>query len=326
MVAGFVIGVDGGGTRSRAVAVSIEGERLGEVNGGPLNVNTTETGTFTESLDGLFQQFRDLHRLDASAAVQTVIGTASLFTSLDHGEAARLCGGLLPAERLTVVGDVVSALFGATLGAPGLLVVSGTGSIAAAMDEQGRCRTSGGLGPAIGGDPGSARWIANEVLLHASAESCNGDRPNELTGLVCGHFGVASFQELIPEIYTGVEPAKRLADFSRVIAESDLRAESFWLEILRRAGRRLAMLCVPLLAGPGLPNWPGVVHASGSVLTNNATVRSAFEAELATLAKRPLSVESPRLPAAEGAALMALKALNPSRVAVAAARLAKRES
>ena len=81
MVAGFVIGVDGGGTRSRAVAVSIEGERLGEVNGGPLNVNTTETGTFTESLDGLFQQFRDLHRLDASAAVQTVIGTASLFVS-----------------------------------------------------------------------------------------------------------------------------------------------------------------------------------------------------------------------------------------------------
>ena len=80
MVAGFVIGVDGGGTRSRAVAMSIEGERLGEVNGGPLNVNTTETGTFTESLDGLFQQFRDLHRLDASAAVQTVIGTASLFT------------------------------------------------------------------------------------------------------------------------------------------------------------------------------------------------------------------------------------------------------
>ena len=144
MVAGFVIGVDGGGTRSRAVAVSIEGERLGEVNGGPLNVNTTETGTFTESLDGLFQQFRDLHRLNASAAVQTVIGTASLFTSLDHGEAARLCGGLSPAERLTVVGDVVSALFGATLGAPGLLVVSGTGSIAAAMDEQGRCRPTGG--------------------------------------------------------------------------------------------------------------------------------------------------------------------------------------
>ena len=59
---------------------------------------------------------------------------------------------------------------------------------------------------------------------------------------------------------------------------------------------------------------------------NNATVRAAFEAELAALAKRPLSVESPRLRAADGAALMALKAFNPSLVAVAAARLAKSES
>ena len=326
MAAGFVIGVDGGGTRSRAVAVSVEGAVLGEVGGGPLNVNTTESGTFAASLGGMLQQLREAHGLDASAAEQTVIGTASLFTSLGHDEAGRLCGGLLPADRLTVVGDVVSALFGATLGAPGLLVVSGTGSIAAAMDGDGQCRTTGGLGPAIGGDPGSARWIANEVLLHASAESCNGEQPTALTDLICAHFGIVSFQQLIPEVYSGADPAKRLAGLSQAMAESELNGQPFWLDIVRRAGGRLAKLCGPLLAGPDLANWPGVVHISGSVLAHNATVRAAFEAELAALARRPLSVESPRLPAAEGAALMALKALNPSRVAVAAARLAKRES
>ena len=33
----FVMGIDGGGSSSRAVAVTVEGELLGEVDGGPLN-------------------------------------------------------------------------------------------------------------------------------------------------------------------------------------------------------------------------------------------------------------------------------------------------
>jgi len=261
-----------------------------------------------------------------SAAEQTVIGTASLFTSLDPDEATKVCGGLLPADRLTVVGDVVTALYGATLGAPGLLVVSGTGSIAAAMDGQGQCHTTGGLGPAIGGDPGSARWIANEVLLHASAESRNGTRPTGLTALICRYFDIDEFQQLIPKVYSGVELAEGLAGLSQFVAASDLNGQPFWLNILRRAGGRLANLCVPLLAGLDSANWPGVVHVSGSVLANNKQVREAFKAELAVKVKRTIAIESPALLAAQGAALMAMEKVEPTNVRDIAARLAKRKS
>ena len=227
---------------------------------------------------------------------------------------------------MTVVGDVVTALYGATLGAPGLLVVSGTGSIAAAMDGQGQCHTTGGLGPAIGGDPGSARWIANEVLLHASAESCNGTRPTGLTDLICRYFDIAEFQQLIPDVYSSVEPAERLSGLSQFVAASDLNGEPFWLKILKRAGVRLAKLCMPLLAGRDSANWSGVAHVSGSVLANCKPVRESFETELTAKAKRSLSVESPVLSAAKGAALMALKKMAPTKVDEVAARLAKRES
>jgi len=325
MAVSFVIGIDGGGTRSRAIAVSVEGDLLGEVSGGPLNYNTTSPGKFSESLRAILQQFSEVHGLD-SAAEQTVIGTASLFTSLDPDEATKVCGGLLPADRLTVVGDVVTALYGATLGAPGLLVVSGTGSIAAAMDGQGQCHTTGGLGPAIGGDPGSARWIANEVLLHASAESRNGTRPTGLTALICRYFDIDEFQQLIPKVYSGVELAEGLAGLSQFVAASDLNGQPFWLNILRRAGGRLANLCVPLLAGLDSANWPGVVHVSGSVLANNKQVREAFKAELAVKVKRTIAIESPALLAAQGAALMAMEKVEPTNVRDIAARLAKRKS
>ncbi len=325
MAAPFVIGIDGGGTCSRAVALSVEGEPLGEADGGPLNFNTTSPDTFRESLGNILRRFADVHGL-SSTAEQTVIGTASLFTSLDSCETASVCGAQVSADRLTIVGDVVTALYGASFGTPGLLVVSGTGSIAAAVDDDGQCYTTGGLGPAIGGDPGSARWIANEVLLHASTESCNGAESTNLTNFICRYFGVSEFQQWVPQVYSGADSAKRLAGLSHAMAESELNGQPFWLGILRRAGVCLAELCVPLLSKLDSANWPAVVHVSGSVLTNSEPVRTSFAAEIKTKAKREVAVESPILPAAEGAALMALKGMAPAKVAEAAGRLAKREA
>ena len=83
---------------------------------------------------------------------------------------------------------------------------------------------------------------------------------------------------------------------------------------------------MPLLVGLDSANWSGVVHISGSVLANCEPVRESFEAELTAKAKRSLSVESPALSAAKGAALMALKKMAPPKVDEAAVRLAKRES
>ena len=69
-----------------------------------------------------------------------------------------------------------------------------------------------------------------------------------------------------------------------------------------------------------------MVHVSGSVLANSEPVRKSFEADLTAKAKHSLSVESPALSAAKGAALMALKKMAPTKVDEVAARLAKRES
>ena len=78
------------------------------------------------------------------------------------------------------------------------------------------------------------------------------------------------------------------------------------MTIVGGAGVRLARLCGRLLAGLDAANGPGVVHVRGSVLANSGPVRESFEADLTAKAKRSLSVESPALSAAKGAALMAL--------------------
>src|SRR5436309_12127417 len=74
------------------------------------------------------------------------------------------------ARRVDVIADVEAA-WHATLGAErGVLVLSGTGSIALGRDARGRWARAGGLGPLLG-DEGSAFWIGREWLRATADES-----------------------------------------------------------------------------------------------------------------------------------------------------------
>src|SRR5438876_10578758 len=73
------------------------------------------------------------------------------------------------ARRVDVIADVEAA-WHATLGAErGVLVLSGTGSIALGRDARGRWARAGGLGPLLG-DEGSAFWIGREWLRATADE------------------------------------------------------------------------------------------------------------------------------------------------------------
>src|SRR5947207_7298992 len=73
------------------------------------------------------------------------------------------------ARRVSVIADVEAA-WHATLGAEcGVLVLSGTGSIALGRDARGRWARGGGLGPLLG-DEGSAFWIGREWLRATADE------------------------------------------------------------------------------------------------------------------------------------------------------------
>jgi N-acetylglucosamine kinase-like BadF-type ATPase len=183
----------------------------------------------------------------------------------------------------------VVGCFGATAGAPGVLVIAGTGAVGIAIDARGGHTVRGGFGPFLGGDPGSAFWMASQAVIAAQ------DEP-DLAAAICEHFEVAVLTDLIPLLYSGGFDATRLAGLSEVLSRNPCAA---WLRIESRAGRELAELAGPLGAFAGGPSAP--VFGSGSVLLSNHRVRESLEQELGR------SVEAPRLDAACGAALLAFR-------------------
>jgi len=170
-----VVGVDAGGTGSRAVVV-LDGVLVERRELGPLNVLL-----HADAVDRLAEL---LTEVGASAAGMGLAGVRSA------GRAASLGAELTTRSGATVaVGDDTdAALAGAFRGGPGIVLVAGTGSGAAGRDAAGRAARVGGHGFLLG-DEGGGYWIGREAV-RAALRAADGTGPSTaLIALVEDAFG-----------------------------------------------------------------------------------------------------------------------------------------
>ena len=193
------IGVDGGGTRSRAVVGDGAGRELGAADGGPGLIDPLDP-------DGAVQAVAEVVRAavaDAAAAdVGVELPARGLWAGLagSGNEAARAAveAGLQAADLAdeVVVGSDVEAAHAAVFGeGAGMLLVVGTGSVVRAVDPRGRVVRVGGWG-ALLGDEGSGYGIGLDGLRAVVRSEDGREPPTELGGALLSATGVAEVAEL----------------------------------------------------------------------------------------------------------------------------------
>lgn len=134
----IVIGVDGGGTRTRVMAAKLSGDVLAYAEGGCANPRKDP-----EARRHVQETIREALR-QAGAEAEQVVSLAAGFAGLDEPD-DRVWAELhvsLPGlgGRKRVFNDAVAAHAGAFLTEPGIVAISGTGSIVFAIDERGHQR------------------------------------------------------------------------------------------------------------------------------------------------------------------------------------------
>jgi glucosamine kinase len=156
------VGVDGGGTSTRAVVADASGQELGRGESGASALN-----------QGVAQAWRHIREAVERAGVP---GLQWADCALGLG----LSGTGVPAQsqafvaadpgvaRFVLVTDGFAGLLGAHGGRPGGLLISGTGSVAEALLEDGTHRMTGGWGWQIG-DEGSGAWLGQQAMKIAQA-------------------------------------------------------------------------------------------------------------------------------------------------------------
>ena len=193
-----VAGVDGGGTRMRAVIIDEQGRELGR----------GEAPGAVVGVDGLEAVASRVATAVRAAAAGTPLPVSVLWAGLAGAgrETVREAATrVLEVEELAVevvVGTDVEAAFSAAFGnGPGILLIAGTGSIASARGDDGGVVRVGGWGERLG-DEGSGYAVGLEAL-RAVARATDGRGPaTGLTQHVLGHLGLSRAEDLIAWIAT----------------------------------------------------------------------------------------------------------------------------
>ena len=236
MEEGYLIGVDGGGTKTKAVAARTDGTVLATAVGGGLNAGQIGAGRAKENLLGVLTR---LTRALGGQAARVVVGDPSLDGPAPPSAARAFARGWIEPERLTLTSDVHLALFAFSQGAPAAMAVCGTGSMIVMTDEDGETRTAGGWGHVLG-DPGSGYALALDGL-RAAIDCWEGvSDARALAGRAQAFFALRAPRALIDIVYRpGTRPSDLAAFGSEVLALAKAGDEPA-LAILRRQMTRLA--------------------------------------------------------------------------------------
>ena len=192
--AGFYIGVDGGGTRSRALVGDGEGREVGAADGGPGLINPAAPGDAASAVvaAALAAARRAQVRLPARALWAGLAGAGNERARVVVEKELRGAG----LARQVVVGSDVEAAHADAFGdGPGVLLVAGTGSVVRAVDPRGEVVTVGGWG-ALLGDEGGGYGIGLDGIRAVMRAADGREPPTELTDALLSETGAAGPRDL----------------------------------------------------------------------------------------------------------------------------------
>lgn len=309
-----VVGVDGGGTKTLAVITDVNHRVLGEGTSGPSNPLRVGIANAAAAVREAIDRACEAAQVRRSDLVAAEIGLAGARRPELRARMHEALSNLGIAD-MEVVGDADIALYGATDGQPGVVVIAGTGSICCGINGARKEVCAGGWGPMVG-DEGGGSWIARRAL-RAIAKASDGRGPKtSLTTNACDYFHVSTPEDLSTAIYAPTINNERLAGFGRYVIEAAKAKDQIAREIMADAGRELALAAAAVIRNLKLENERFQVACVGRVFSAaGELVLASMREELKKVAPKAY-LAPPLFPPAVAAARMAREHLNHVALAV----------
>lgn len=241
----LVAGVDGGGTRTRAVV--LDGHRvIGEGEAGPSNPLRVGVSNGVTAIRDAIDRACAAALIHRDDLVAVGIGLAGVRRKDIRTRMHDVLVETLGVETIEIVSDGDIALYGATDGKPGVVIISGTGSISVGVNRHGKRVYAGGWGP-IAGDEGSGSWIARRALQMVARASDGRGPQTALTKAACEYFQVSAVEDLSTAIYAPTITNDRIAGFSRQVIATARTGDEVALGIIDEAGKELGRAAVAVI-------------------------------------------------------------------------------
>jgi N-acetylglucosamine kinase-like BadF-type ATPase len=306
-MARLYVGVDAGGSGTRAALARADGDVLGAGQGGPSNHASGEAGRqrLFGALTAALEPLRPLVG-DRECVVHAGVTGVSIPGKRDG--VIECVTALFPRSHVHVSNDASTAVIGALAGREGVGVLSGTGAIALARTADGREARAGGYGYLLS-DEGAAFGIARQAVADVMRAVDGRGPPTGLGELFRRQLGLDDVRALPGWLYAAPDPVERLTPLAPLVAEGAAKGDTVALTAFALAGEALADVAAAaarLLWFDAVP--PGLhVATCGAVWNAGAVLRAPFERAL----RRELpdvTITSPAMSATAGAILLSMLA------------------
>jgi len=303
-VSKYIIGVDGGGTKTSAAIADLEG-----------NVLTTRTAPSSnyhlvglEKTEQVFQTLIEQLLLTQAASREDLAAVCFGLSGVGRPddmarmEAIMVKLGIL--QKTVIVNDAVIALMGGALTDHGVIVISGTGSIIFGMDKQGSVDRVGGWGHVLD-DEGSGYKIGSDGLRLIMRAHDGRHQPTKVTQLVLRALNLEKPESLV--VWSAQEGVKKpvVAGLAAHVFEAYRLGDPGAEEIVKHHSAELALGVEIVVKRMQLPATTNVVLCGGVFSANPeyfmlTRTRILASAEIA-------DVIGPKMPPVVGALLCAFR-------------------
>jgi N-acetylglucosamine kinase-like BadF-type ATPase len=308
----YFIGVDGGASKTAATVVDEHGKQLGSGLAGASNHLRVGIQEATRNVERAV----NVALVEAGIAIRDVEYAYCGIAGSDHPahrekviEALRV---FFPRGNFIVDTDARIALTGAVGFGAGIVVISGTGSVAFGRNGTGTEGRAGGWGPTLG-DEGSGFWIAREGLSSIVRAHDGRGFATRMTDLLCFEYEMCRPEDLPHFVYATETHVDDIARYGKLVIEAAQAGDDVARDILARAGSELAECVLAIarklhMADDDFPvAYVGGAFHAGELLLSPMRLRLQRDAPGATLIP-------PQHSPVEGAAMMAMRAAEAPRV------------
>lgn len=301
----LVVGLDGGGTKTKGVLLQETGEILARTAGEASNIQAIGPEKLSKVLHLLVNNLIEKAHIKPDQIDHLYAGLAGAGRQADRDAIGEIIERLHLAKRYTIDTDAAAALSGAFAGGAGIIVISGTGAICFGKSADGAIYRCGGWGYLLG-DEGSGYYIGQQAVI-AALKDWDGRGPKtELRPAIENRYDIASIDMIISQIYSGKIDRVEIASLAPVVFEKFDAGDECARQIISTAGKELGVLISATARRMSLQGEKVTVALIGSIFIQRDKLIPFMLTETKRVSEQIQFID-PRFEPAIGAAILALQ-------------------
>ncbi|NMA86873.1 MAG: hypothetical protein GX968_06075 [Tissierellia bacterium] len=229
----YLIGIDGGGTKTKGYISDLEGNVLASAIGGSSNYLSAGRTTAKESLEQVINSLCNKININKEQTEIISLGLAGAGRKEDKKIIEEIIREIGINNKIIINNDAYISLVGAHGQEKGIITISGTGSISLGIDGNGKLHRTGGWGHILG-DEGSGYYFGKEALIAIMKAYDGRGEGTTIRDKILDYLGFNSEEKIPKYVYNNIEEKNKIAKLAPLVVEAASEGDKIAKEIVNR--------------------------------------------------------------------------------------------